>query len=212
MVGKPYHHGDLRSSLLGAAETILDRDGIGGLTLRAAAREAGVSHAAPSHHFGDLSGLLSALAASGFVRFREELLAECAVAGSGRVARVAALGRGYVGFARRHPGLFQLMFRSERLDWSSPGLQAAGEAAFGLLTQDEGGAVPGDAAEGFELLVVAMARWSVVHGLATLLLDGRLEKVTAAGVEVDAAIAEVIERMARAEGGSLFGNAPGTAF
>ncbi len=205
MVGKPYHHGDLRSSLLGAAETILDRDGIGGLTLRAAAREAGVSHAAPSHHFGDLSGLLSALAASGFVRFREELLAECAVAGSGRVARVVALGRGYV-------GLFQLMFRSERLDWSSPGLQAAGEAAFGLLTQDEGGAVPGDAAREFELLVVAMARWSVVHGLATLLLDGRLEKVTAAGVEVDAAIAEVIERMARAEGGSLFGNAPGTAF
>src|SRR6476620_11974039 len=65
----PYHHGSLRESMLRAAESILERDGIGGLTLRAAAREAGVSHAAPKNHFGDMTGLLSDLAAVGFERF-----------------------------------------------------------------------------------------------------------------------------------------------
>src|SRR5262249_16154269 len=68
--GAPYHHGSLPEAMLRAAETILERDGIGGLTLRAAAREAGVSHAAPKNHFGDVMGLLSDLAAVGFARFR----------------------------------------------------------------------------------------------------------------------------------------------
>src|SRR5687768_417739 len=62
----PYHHGDLHEALLRAAEAILEREGFAGLTLRAAAREAGVSHAAPTHHFGDMTGLLSELAALGF--------------------------------------------------------------------------------------------------------------------------------------------------
>src|SRR5215472_8531110 len=66
----PYHHGSLREAMLRAAESILERDGIRGLTLRAAAREAGVSHAAPKNHFGDVMGLLSDLAAVGFARFR----------------------------------------------------------------------------------------------------------------------------------------------
>src|SRR5947207_13010795 len=68
-----YHHGDLHDALLKAAETVLERDGVQGLTLRAAAREAGVSHAAPTHHFGDMTGLLSALAAVGFRRFAAAL-------------------------------------------------------------------------------------------------------------------------------------------
>src|SRR6185437_15171104 len=55
----PYHHGALRDALLEAAERVLERDGLAGLTLRAVAREAGVSHAAPTHHFGDLTGLVS---------------------------------------------------------------------------------------------------------------------------------------------------------
>jgi AcrR family transcriptional regulator len=65
----PYHHGALRDALLQAAEKLLERDGLPGLTLRAVAREAGVSHAAPTHHFGDLTGLLSELAAIGYTRF-----------------------------------------------------------------------------------------------------------------------------------------------
>src|ERR1700710_1921232 len=65
----PYHHGDLHEALLKAAERVLERDGLAGLTLRAVAREAGVSHAAPTHHFSDLTGLVSELAAIGFRRF-----------------------------------------------------------------------------------------------------------------------------------------------
>src|SRR5438132_5555191 len=71
----PYHHGDLHEALLKAAERVLERDGLAGLTLRAVAREAGVSHAAPTHHFGDLTGLLSELAAIGFRQFGQAMAA-----------------------------------------------------------------------------------------------------------------------------------------
>src|SRR5436305_6327778 len=71
----PYHHGALHDALLKAAETVLERDGLPGLTLRAVAREAGVSHAAPTHHFGDLTGLLSELAATGFRQFNAAMAA-----------------------------------------------------------------------------------------------------------------------------------------
>src|SRR3954468_24917195 len=71
----PYHHGALHAALLKAAETVLERDGLAGLTLRAVAREAGVSHAAPAHHFGDLTGLLSELAAIGFRQFNAAMAA-----------------------------------------------------------------------------------------------------------------------------------------
>src|SRR3954453_17980194 len=73
----PYHHGALRDALLQAAERVLERDGLGGLTLRAVAREAGVSHAAPTHHFGDLTGLLSELAAIGFRQFNAAMAQAC---------------------------------------------------------------------------------------------------------------------------------------
>ena len=114
----PYHHGSLREAMLRAAESLLERDGIGGLTLRAAAREAGVSHAAPKNHFGDVTGLLSDLAAVGFARFRATMEAHVRKSDPAP-ARLEAIGRGYVSFARTHPDLFLLMFRSERLDFSS---------------------------------------------------------------------------------------------
>src|ERR1700743_416623 len=73
----PYHHGALRDALLEAAERVLERDGLSGLTLRAVAREAGVSHAAPTHHFGDLTGLVSKLAAIGFRQFNAAMASAC---------------------------------------------------------------------------------------------------------------------------------------
>src|SRR6201996_8621941 len=111
----PYHHGALRDALLQAAERVLERDGLSGLTLRAVAREAGVSHAAPTHHFGDLTGLLSELAAIGYRRFSAAL----ATAADPNDAD-QGLGRAhaYLRFARSYPGLYGLMFRTERLDMS----------------------------------------------------------------------------------------------
>ncbi len=199
MTRRPYHHGDLRAAMLQAAETILDRDGLGALTLRGAAREAGVSHAAPPHHFGDLSGLLSALAAAGFVRFRAHLIAAAGAAGDDPRARLVALATAYIGFARAYPGLFQLMFRSERLDWSVAALSDAATAAFALLTSDvhDGQAGAGDAA-GFGGMVLAMSRWSMAHGAAMLCLDGRLDVLAGkAGVDVDALIDGIARQLPR---------------
>src|SRR3979490_3011207 len=117
----PYHHGDLHEALLQAAERVLERDGIAGLTLRAVAREAGVSHAAPAHHFGDVTGLLSELAAIGFKKFSAALGAAAAASNSPEAA-AAGRANAYVAFARENPCMFQLMFRAERLDHSRPAL------------------------------------------------------------------------------------------
>lgn len=177
----PYHHGALRDALLEAAERILERDGLSGLTLRAAAREAGVSHAAPTHHFRDLTGLLSELAAVGFVRFREALIANAAPDASA-VARLQAMGRAYVSFARRHPGLFTLMFRSDRLDPSRPALQqamnAAGSALVMAVSARRGEVITREAPSLSQVAAVVRT-WSKVHGFAVLLLDGRLREFLA---------------------------------
>ncbi len=175
----PYHHGALRAALLDAAEAMLERDGIQALTLRAAARAAGVSHAAPAHHFGDLVGLLSELAATGYVRFRTALLAGMAAAGPAPADQLHATGLGYVRFARSHPGLFLLMFRGERLDPGRPALREAMEAAYGALAEAAAaaGQAPEAAAEAFPVsrrLADVAAAWAIAHGLAMLLIDGRL--------------------------------------
>src|SRR5664279_3207219 len=94
----PYHHGALRDALLQAAERVLERDGLPGLTLRAVAREAGVSHAAPTHHFGDLTGLVSELAAIGFRQFNAAMAAAGASA-TAPLERAAARARAYVAYA-----------------------------------------------------------------------------------------------------------------
>src|SRR4026209_909573 len=106
----PYHHGDLPDALLAAAERVLERDGLPGLTLRAVAREAGVSHAAPTHHFGDLTGLLSQLAAIGFPPFNAAMVA------AGRtethpLMKALARAKAYVAYAQAQPGMYILMFR-----------------------------------------------------------------------------------------------------
>src|ERR1700704_5128297 len=125
----PYHHGDLPEALLKAAERVLERDGLAGLTLRAVAREAGVSHAAPTHHFGDLTGLLSELAAIGFRMFN----AAMAAANNSEthpMMKGMASAKAYVAFAQAHPGMYGLMFRNERLDMTWPSLHEAATASF----------------------------------------------------------------------------------
>jgi AcrR family transcriptional regulator len=171
----PYHHGDLHDALLGAAERVLERDGLAGLTLRAVAREAGVSHAAPTHHFGDLTGLLSELAAIGFRRFGAAMIAA-------RNSEIHPLMKGfasakaYVAYARASPGMFSLMFRTERLDMSRPSLHEAASASFEGLATAVGAGRAGEELTLDQAAAIARA-WSLVHGFTTLLLDGRLKDI-----------------------------------
>jgi AcrR family transcriptional regulator len=167
-----YHHGALREALLTAAEKIVRREGVNALTLRAAARAAGVSHAAPAHHFKDLSGLLTELAIVGFRRFRGYF--ERAAADPERKPWYGA--RAYVLFATENPGLFMLMFRSENLDSSNRTLEEERAAAFLSLARGSG---VGDAKPTFEELGKLTASWALVHGFAMLLLDGRLKRLLA---------------------------------
>jgi AcrR family transcriptional regulator len=172
----PYHHGALRDALLEAAERVLERDGLAGLTLRAVAREAGVSHAAPTHHFGDLTGLVSELAAIGFRQFGAAMAAGYN-ASLPPVEQALARAHAYLGYARAHPGLYGLMFRAERLDMSRPSLNEAATTSFAAFA----GAIGASRHESISAEAMtldqgaALARsWSLVHGFTMLLLDGRL--------------------------------------
>jgi AcrR family transcriptional regulator len=180
MPARPYHHGDLPNALLTEAERILEADGMPALTLRAVARAAGVSHAAPANHFDDLTGLLSELAAQGYRRFAAALTAAVEAAGPAPKQRSDAMGRAYVDFARAHPGLFTLMFRSERLDPQRPALRDAIQGARDALRRII--AERPDAATRTPLQQAAqgVAIWALVHGLSMLLLEGRLRATLAA--------------------------------
>ena len=170
---KPYHHGDLRAALHSAAEEIVNRDGIAGLTLRGVARDVGASHAAPKNHFDDLTGLVSELAAVGFNRFADRMQTAAAAQAS-PTDKLNAIGRAYVEFALAEPGLFQLMFRGERLDKTRPALREAMERAFGTLTGSVAATHAGDPDAARATRAHAARAWSMVHGYAILLLDDRL--------------------------------------
>ncbi|MDZ7678324.1 MAG: TetR/AcrR family transcriptional regulator [Acidimicrobiales bacterium] len=164
-----YHHGDLRRALLDAAAAEIAEHGPSAISLRAIARRAGVSHAAPAHHFGDRAGLLTAVAAEGFRRMNETMVA---AAGSS-TEPLLALGWAYVAFARDNPGEFAVMFRPELLDGSDPDLVTTSASAYQRLS-DAIATTPDAACEGEEPGVTAARHWALVHGLATLIITGSL--------------------------------------
>ena len=161
---------DAAGDRLREAEAILKSDALSALTLRAVARRAGVSHMAPTPHFGDLTGLLSELAALGYQRFNRMLSKANADPGDRSLA--AATAHAYVRFAQTEPAMFLLMFRSERLDFTRPALADAAREASRLLTRSAD--ADGQAGSGLAGIGRAIGNWSVVHGFAMLLIDGRL--------------------------------------
>lgn len=166
---RPYRHGNLPAALLQAARAILAEEGLAGLKLRAITRRAGVSHTAAAPHFGDLTGLLSELAATGF----EALVAEMLGAEPAR-ATPLAIGRGYLAFALREPALFSLMYRRDMLDPAHPRLRAAQAAADAALSRAAGRPDHPERLSPAEAGRQAMA-WATVHGLATLAIAGQLD-------------------------------------
>lgn len=160
-----YHHGDLRAALIAAAEAVIAERGIDGFSLRETARRAGVSPAAPQHHFGDARGLLTAVATEGFLGLAAALEAADADAADPR-QRIHRQGAAYVRFALSQPARFDVMWRKSRIDGGNAAYAAAGDRAYRLLTSAVADADP-EAGE-----IGAVAAWSLVHGFARLALDG----------------------------------------
>ena len=166
---RPYHHGNLREALLVAAEAVLAEAGTAGFSLRATARRAAVSHAAPAHHFGDVDGLLGALCERGFRRLTETMTAYLRDERT-PVERLLRAGAGYVAFARAHPALFELMFGARMAREGGP---SRGNAAFALLLDALGAARGRPIGTDDDWRAVA-GTWAVVHGLAQLAIAGQL--------------------------------------
>lgn len=165
-----YHHGDLRRTLLSETASSIEECGIAKLSLRALAKRAGVSNAAPTHHFGDKTGLLTALAADGFA-----LLADALDDDVGR-GDLVEMGVAYVRFALEHPAHFSVMFQAHLLHDDDVQLRSAQQRAKRALANGVDDAFDGGASEESQI-----AAWSIVHGYATLVLSG--------AVDVDDAIA-----------------------
>jgi AcrR family transcriptional regulator len=166
-VTRPYHHGDLRRAVLAAALDVVGESGPAALSLRDLARRAGVSHAAPAHHFGDKAGLLTAVAAEGYA-----LLADALEEAWARTGSFLEVGVAYVGFAVGHRAHFAVMFRPDLLHPDDPALIAAKARATRALY--EGTAAVPAGQRGDDERLAGIAGWSLVHGLATLWLDGAL--------------------------------------
>jgi AcrR family transcriptional regulator len=157
-----------------SARAMLDEQGLDGLTLRAIARHAGVSHGAPLRHFPSLASLLAAVAAEGFEDLIAAVDAQTGVLPEDAPARarMAAAGRGYVTFAIANPGVFTVMFRPERVDGTDAAFVAASLASFGQLRDIVGVAQR----EGFhpdvDVTRLASVLWTTIHGLADLWVRG----------------------------------------
>ncbi|QUC62484.1 TetR/AcrR family transcriptional regulator [Streptomyces sp. A2-16] len=161
---RPYHHGDLRHAILTAALDVIAVDGPAGLSLRDLARRAGVSHAAPAHHFRDRTGLLTAIAADGFA-----LLA----AAVNDASDLKDAGARYVRFAREHPAHFQVMFAPELLRADDLELTTARALATEALRTSVSAVRADDF--GIDSRLAGVAAWSLAHGFATLLLSHNLD-------------------------------------
>jgi AcrR family transcriptional regulator len=174
----PYHHGDLRRALLDTALEAITEQGPVGLSLREVARRAGVSHAAPTHHFRDKTGLLTALAAEGW-----GLLADALEAVPDRA--FAELGVAYVVFATGHPAHFAVMRAPGLVRADDPELVAAEHRAGEALTVDQDDR-PRDRS-------IALAGWAMVHGLSALILEGLVHPEP--GMDVEALARSVTGRL-----------------
>jgi AcrR family transcriptional regulator len=162
-----YHHGDLRAACLSAAMELLAEDGVAGLSVRAVARRAGVSPGAPYRHYPDRDALVSAVAAEGYRELADYLSAAHPLPST--PDDLAAVAVAYVQFALEHRALFRTMF-SDPCDGDNSERVAATTAVAEYV-----GALVRRAFPGADPDALSIALWAVVHGLAFLYLDGKLD-------------------------------------
>jgi len=158
---RPYHHGNLRPALVAAAIGEIEESGPAAMSLRAVARRAGVTHAAATYHFGDRVGLLTAVAAEGYRLLAEALREARETRGS-----FLEVGVAYVRFAVTYQAHFEVMYRPE--------LYHRDDAELGRARAAAGAVLYGTGNIDRERMAYGVAAWSIVHGLATLWLNGNL--------------------------------------
>lgn len=181
--GDGYHHGALREALLAAAESLLLERGVDAFTLRECARRAGVSHAAPAHHFGDARGLLTALATIGFERKADLMQRYRDAATPDPVQRLLAVGQAYIDFAVAHRAHFQLMYDSDRLDRGDAALLSAATRSGDMLRGVMAEVMAAHALPPATLPQRLLLAWAAVHGYATLVLEGQCLAMFGLGVQ-----------------------------
>ncbi|WP_280400353.1 TetR/AcrR family transcriptional regulator [Nocardia carnea] len=176
MTRTSYHHGALRDALLTACLRLIDTEGIAAVSLRRVAREAGVSSGAPYHHFPDRAALLADLVTQGF-RLLADRLTEARTTADSPAAALVAMEQSYIRFARDEPAYFRLMFRPELSQPEKhPEAQEAGEAAFGVLAAAVDDCVAAGELSPERAETTVLTVWALGHGLASLWLDGHLDK------------------------------------
>ncbi|MDQ8201778.1 TetR/AcrR family transcriptional regulator [Pelagicoccus sp. SDUM812003] len=171
-----YHHGNLKETLIATGLEILRDGGLAALTLRAVARKAGVSPAAPYRHFNDTFDLICSIAEQGFHTLNREL--DRALRELGETPPLLGLGQGYLRFATTHPDHLRLMFSGHiPADKRGPSLQSAGDAAFERLVDSIERAKLGKLIDPKKpTRPLALAAWSFVHGFSTLLIEGLIKE------------------------------------
>lgn len=165
---------DVRAGILEASLALMNEGGLGALSMREVARRAGVSHQAPYHYFADREAILAELAGDGFDQLTDYMVSALGHARADRGSRAKALGEAYVRFALNHPEVFKLMFRCEMCDLSRyPNAKEKAERSFNTVVSALGAAGTANDKSNPDLAPV-IACWSMAHGLATLLLEGKL--------------------------------------
>lgn len=160
-----YHHGDLPQALIAATARLIEADGPSGFGLRKVAREAGVSPAAPSHHFGDSRGLLTAVAVEGFTRLVASF--EAIDPAASPEERLREHGRRYVGVAIESPGHMAVMFRGDLIDKTNPEYLAVAPKSYESIRSAVADAM-GETADSRRVEHATKTHWAVVHGIVNL--------------------------------------------
>ena len=176
----PYHHGDLRRQLMTSAAQLAAEADPTTLSMRDLARRAGVSHAAPAHHFGDRRGLLTALATEGY----ELLAAAMREAQAGGFEGVAVA---YVRFALGHPGHYAVMYRDALVDATGPELTRARSGCGELLRHGIAGLAP-QALGDLDQREATAAAWALVHGIVSLAQNDLINRSEAPSLALRSAL------------------------
>lgn len=185
-----YHHGDLANALRSAAVEVIDERGLGAFSLREVARRAGVSHTAPAHHFGDVRGLLTAVATEGFDAL-QRATTEAATGIDDPAERLAAIGAAYVRLGRSNHAHCEVMFRTDVVDPDDEQLQLAGFRAYAVLEDTVRELIERDRLV-VDLDEATWFSWSTMQGLVAL--DAKISRISEARTGAPTSTADLVRR------------------